>query len=180
MRTQKRLLYAGLLLLMLAAPMSAHAETSSEAVYVIPGNPNLKNEPVEVAPKGTAPPKGHPGPKPKTGKEAATATTTTTPAGEPESQESHEAQAAPPGDGGGNPPGGGGDPKEGASPKPVARSRIAGSTGPTQAEKRPIEVDSSAAGGGSSPVLPILIAVAVLAALSIGTVIYRGRTPQAG
>jgi len=169
-----RWLYAALLLLMLAAPMSAHAETSSEKVYD-PGNPNLKNEPVEVAPKGTAPPKGQPGPKPKTGKEAPT-----TPAGEPESQEGHEAQAATPG-GGGHPPGGGGDLKEGPSPKPVARSRSAESTGPTQAEKRPTEVHSSeSSGGGSSPVLPILIAVAVLAALSIGTVIYRGRTPQAG
>lgn len=33
----------------------------------------------------------------------------------------------------------------------------------------------SQAGGGSSPVLPILIAVAVLAALSIGAVLYRQR-----
>lgn len=33
----------------------------------------------------------------------------------------------------------------------------------------------SQAGGGSSPVLPILVAVAVLAALSIGAVLYRQR-----
>jgi hypothetical protein len=180
MRTQKRWLYAGLLLLMLAAPMSARAgKTSSEKVYVIPGNAGLENEPVEAAPKGTAPPKGHPGPKPMTGEEAR-AETNPTQVGEPESRERHEPQAATPGAGGGHPPGGGSDPKQGSSPKPTARSRSAGSTGPTQPEKRPTKVDSSGSGGGgSSPVAPILIAMAVLAALSIGTVIYRGRTPQA-
>jgi hypothetical protein len=179
MRMQKRWLCAGLLLLALAVPMSAQAETSSEKVYVIPGNLNLKNEPAGVTPKGTEPAKGHPGPKPKTGEEAP-GERTTRPAGEPESQESHVAHGATPGGGGGHPPGGGGDPKEGASPNPTDRPQDAESTGPTQAEKRPAKVDSSASGGGSSPVLPILIVVAILAALSIGTVIYRGRTPQAG
>jgi len=176
---QKRWLYAGFLLLALAAPMSARAETSSGAVYVTPGNQNLKNEPAGAAPKGTTPPEGQPRPKPKTGNEAPAATTTG-PAGEPEPREGHEAQAAAPGDGGGHPPGGGGNPEEGASPKPDARAKSAGGTGPTQAETRPTKVDSSASGGGgSSPVVPILIVVALLAALSIGTVIYRGRSPQA-
>ena len=34
---------------------------------------------------------------------------------------------------------------------------------------------ASASGGGSSPVVPILIAVVVLAAISIGVVLYRQR-----
>jgi cobalamin biosynthesis Mg chelatase CobN len=39
---------------------------------------------------------------------------------------------------------------------------------------------SSSNGGGSSPVVPILIAVAVLAAISIGVVLYRQRKGDSG
>ena len=49
-------------------------------------------------------------------------------------------------------------------------------------EERPVGGGNAAptdaiptSGGGSSPLIPVLIAVAVLAAISIGTVIYRGR-----
>jgi hypothetical protein len=38
----------------------------------------------------------------------------------------------------------------------------------------------SESGGGSSPVVPILIAVVVLAAISIGVVIYRQRKGGTG
>jgi cobalamin biosynthesis Mg chelatase CobN len=173
MRTQKRWLYAGLLLLAMAAPTGARAETSSEKVYVIPHNASLESVPAETAPKRTAPPKGHPGPRTKPSEEAPAATTTA-PAGEPESREDQEAKAAAPGEGGGHPPGSAGDPKEASSPKPTARSR-SGGTGQSQPEKGQTTIDAAQGGGGSSPVAPILIAVAVLAALSIGTVIYRGR-----
>ncbi len=39
---------------------------------------------------------------------------------------------------------------------------------------------SHSAGGGSSPIVPILIAVVVLAAISIGVVLYRQRKGDAG
>jgi len=168
MRLKNRWLYAGFLLLAMAAPMSARAETSSEKVYVIPSNPGIENEPVEAAPKATAPTTGHPGPKPKTGKEAPVETTPGS-EGEPGSKDHRPHPAT--GEGGGHPPGGGGGPKEGGSPKPSAHP---GSTGGKQSEGTPTRAVTGG-GGGSSPVVPILIVMAVLAALSIGTVIYRGR-----
>jgi hypothetical protein len=39
---------------------------------------------------------------------------------------------------------------------------------------------AGSSGGGSSPVVPILIAVAILAAISIGTVVYRHRRAEGG
>jgi cobalamin biosynthesis Mg chelatase CobN len=48
---------------------------------------------------------------------------------------------------------------------------------------QPLDVAPAAetdSGGGSSPLVPILIAVAVLAALSIGYFIYRQRRPGSG
>jgi hypothetical protein len=178
MRLQNRWMYAGFLLLALALaylPTIARAETASEAVYHL-ARPGAENEGVETAPKATAPPKKHPDPKPKAGGEVPTEPTTA-PGGEPESKERHKALPATPGESGGHPPGGGGGPREGASPKPSAHPESAGGKQP---EKTPTRAEAAEGDGGSSPVVPILIAMAVLAALSIGTVIYRGRTPQAG
>jgi len=169
---QKRWLYAGLLLLALPClPTSARANSVGDTYT--PEISTIESRPVESTPKTTAPPKGHPDPKPKTGEEAP-AETTTAPEGEAESQERHQNQTVAPG--GGHPPKGGGDPPQRATPKLTDSS---GQARPRPREGTSTPVEGAEGGGGSSPVLPILIAVAVLAALSIGTVIYRGRTPQA-
>jgi hypothetical protein len=169
MRLQKRWLYAGLLLLLMACPpMSASANSSGDSYH--PAMPSIESRGLETAPEATAPPKGHPDPKPKAG-EGAPTETTAVPEGEPESEERHRAHAVTPGDGGGHPPKGGGGHKESVSPQASARP---GSTGQTP-EKTPTRAVGAEGGGGSSPVVPILIAMAVLAALSIGTVLYRGR-----
>jgi cobalamin biosynthesis Mg chelatase CobN len=65
------------------------------------------------------------------------------------------------GGGNGNKPNGGG--QEGS----IAEGKEVGS--------KPVAHTSSAGSGGSSPVVPILIAVVVLAAISIGVVLYRQR-----
>jgi hypothetical protein len=83
--------------------------------------------------------------------------------GEPESEGSHKARVAP-GEAANRPPG--------AGPRPatdVSQRRLVAT---------PKAPDASSSGsGGSSPVVPILIAVAVLAALSVGVVLYRERKP---
>jgi hypothetical protein len=174
-------MYAGLLLLAVAwFPAGARAQTASEIVYPLAGA-GAHNEGIETPPPKTAPPARHhtTKPKPTTGEEAPAETpgAPSTPEEESESKEGHPAPATP-GDGGGHPPKGAGHPQEGGTPKPTSRARDAG---PTEPEAKPIKlVSAESEGGGSSPVVPILIVVAVLAALSIGTVIYRGRTPQAG
>ncbi len=84
----------------------------------------------------------------------------------------------PPANNGGGNPGdkgssGGGNPTSG-------KEGLEGSQaveGPTQQGKA---VSASDDGGGSSPLVPILIAVAVLAAISIGAVIYRQRRQDSG
>lgn len=68
------------------------------------------------------------------------------------------------GGGAGNKPnGGGGNGPEGS----IAQSKDLGGTAQG--------ANASNSGGGSSPVVPILIAVVVLAAISIGVVLYRQR-----
>jgi len=44
----------------------------------------------------------------------------------------------------------------------------------------PLETTSAESDDGSSPLVPILIAVAVLAAISVGTVLYRQRRGSDG
>ncbi|MBS1863910.1 MAG: hypothetical protein JSS68_19605 [Actinobacteria bacterium] len=99
--------------------------------------------------------------------------------GEPESKESEESHKSgatsnggsnnPPKSGGGE---GGGGPKSGNEAGAQSKDNIANS--------KPLPTESHASGGGSSPVVPILIAVAVLAAISIGVVLYRQRRSGAG
>jgi hypothetical protein len=97
--------------------------------------------------------------------------------------ESSQAGAAPggPRSGGNGPAGGGGKADRGGSEGHAPESAI----GPAEAvsPRRVPVVDRSPAGlapvsddGGSSPVLPIVVAVVVLAALSVGVVLRRGRT----
>jgi cobalamin biosynthesis Mg chelatase CobN len=52
--------------------------------------------------------------------------------------------------------------------------------GPSEATATPVSSQSTSSGGSSSPVVPILIAVVFLAAISIGVVIYRQRKGGTG
>jgi hypothetical protein len=95
-----------------------------------------------------------------------------------ESESKHSGAAGGSNTTGGNKPGGeGGNGKSEGSPSSEDKigngQEVATSTGvPASSE--------SNSGGGSSPVVPILIAVVVLAAISIGVVIYRQRKDGAG
>jgi cobalamin biosynthesis Mg chelatase CobN len=80
------------------------------------------------------------------------------------------------GNGGGNKPGGGGSKSEGSS---QSGNKIGGSQEVATSSGVPASSEASS-GGGSSPVVPILIAVVVLAAISIGVVLYRQRKDGAG
>ena len=77
---------------------------------------------------------------------------------------------------GGNPPTGGGgngnNPNGGAGGQTESGVSGAKSLGGTQ---QGANASNSSGGGSSSPVVPILIAVVVLAAISIGVVLYRQR-----
>lgn len=167
MRLRNRWLYAGFVLLALACvPTGARANSSGETY--VPEIPSVESEPVEATPKPTAPTKGHPRPKRFT-------ETTTAPAGETETKERRRTLGATPG-GGDRPPGNGRDRRDdGASKSPDSSGR----TVPVRHERPATGVETSTGGGGSSPVVPILVAMAVLAAASIGVVLYRGKTPRA-
>jgi cobalamin biosynthesis Mg chelatase CobN len=94
---------------------------------------------------------------------------------EPKSGEGHHSKVAPPAKGGNHP--GGGKPGHHAVAKhPATTHQGAGkSTSPKSEGPTTKGVPASASTGGSSPVLPILVAVVVLAAISIGIVVYRER-----
>jgi cobalamin biosynthesis Mg chelatase CobN len=72
----------------------------------------------------------------------------------------------------GNQAGGGGG-KQGGNGSPNAG-------GVDGAKPLPVESAPTSSSGGSSPLVPILIAVAVLAAISIGYFFYRQRRPGSG
>jgi hypothetical protein len=149
-------------------PHGARAETSSEQVYHL-APPSAKS----VGPTKTD---HHVTPaEPKPAKQSTKPATE--PQGEPESDERQRSTATTPNKGGDHPPGGDGGPGEGASPKPSDGS-AGTSMSPPPGGSTPSNTDTSEnqGGGGSSPVLPILIAVVVLAAVSIGVVLYRERT----
>jgi hypothetical protein len=170
MRPQARALVLALMAMALL-PTIARAESSSEMVYPLAGanvesiGP-LKTGKSEPTTEADAPGhKAHRHAQPSTGEEALERTAT-----EPEVR--HKARVAPPGNGFKHPPGG-----DGASPKaavgPGAKPRT--SVSPRRGVATPKQVEPAGGGGGSSPVVPILIAVAVLAALSISVVLYRER-----
>jgi len=71
-----------------------------------------------------------------------------------------------------NTPGGGGGPQGKA--EQGAKDAGQGAGGSVQAAV-PLETSSATTDDGSSPLVPILIAVAVLAAISVGAVLYRQR-----
>lgn len=87
------------------------------------------------------------------------------------SNESEKNPSTAGGGGGGNKPNGGG------GAKPEGGGAKEDNVAPSKAVATPA---SHSTGDSSSPVVPILIAVAVLAAISIGVVLYRQRKAGAG
>lgn len=156
--------------------MTARAEVSSEKVYPLalpgvhsePATPSKSDERTKTHPGHQGNPDADtPGPpgkgvEPEAGR-------ADEPDGDTEPAQRHRHADAAAGEAGGRPPGDGGRPGEGSSsPKE--------SVSPEAAEITPDKADTAdAGGGGSSPALPILIAMAVLAAASIGIVLYRDR-----
>jgi hypothetical protein len=176
-----RLLLVALPLLAVAllAPSAAFAAspcggTSAEITYC-PEVPTIESG---GTPKNHGKPpatNGHsePGTAPKT--EGQPVETTTEPGTESQTGEGHGSKVAPPTKGGNHP--GGGKPSDGiagghavADPGSSGKNVTAKSEGPTTKG-----VPASASSGGSSPVLPILVAIVILAAISIGVVVYRNR-----
>jgi outer membrane biosynthesis protein TonB len=187
LRNRSRYLTAALILALTALailPMTSEAETSSEIIYHTPGAPSLESHP-EAPRKPVPSTKSHsPAPhaatptphKPKA--EPETTEPSSEPEGEAETAHREKSKVAPAGKGGNRPPGGGSHHGQ----KPASKKQV----GTPQASETPSQLLTSSTGanasqaGGSSPVVPILIAMAVLAALSIGVVLYRERKGQAG
>jgi cobalamin biosynthesis Mg chelatase CobN len=96
------------------------------------------------------------------------------------SGESEETKSGGAPGGGNNNNGGGGD--SGNKPNSTGGGNGGGEAG--LGESKPVATEGgkpvSHSSGGSSPLVPILIAIAVLAAISIGAVIYRQRRQQGG
>jgi hypothetical protein len=156
-------------------PVIAGAETSSEKVYHLAA-PGVESTGPERGGQTTAPTRSHPGPGTTPGHHVATTgtageetgvATAPGPNGEPESRVRHRPRTVSPDEGGDHHAGGGGHPGGGSGNGPHAPG--ADGTGPTRTATSAID------GGGSSPVLPILIAAAVLAAISIAVAFYRER-----
>jgi hypothetical protein len=148
-------------------PIGARAETSNEKVYH-PAVPHVGGTTPEEGGDSAVPPKTSPKPHSTPGENADSTTTgdeqtPTEPEGEGESKTGHK-QGATPGGGGGDKPTGGASPNESQGPGPDGTGSIKHADG---------GVDT---GGGSSPVLPIVIAIVILAGISIGVVVYRERS----
>lgn len=102
---------------------------------------------------------------------------------EPEEEESssegHQKQGGAAAGGNGNPPTKSGG-EGGNSASKGGASKPEGSIGEKQKVTPVTNVAHTESSGGSSPVVPILIAVVVLAAISIGVVLYRQRKSGQG
>lgn len=167
-------------------PVLAHAESSSGTVYKVEGEvPSIESK----------------GSTEKSAKEKSATHHTTSnnapaegsavkngggesskePEGEAESEEGQKNSGGVTGAGGnGNPPTTGSG-QGGGSPKGGTSQPGGGSISPAKAlPKTQSGTNISESSGGSSPVVPILIAVAVLAAISIGVVLYRQRKSGQG
>jgi hypothetical protein len=150
-------------------PIGARAEASNEKVYKVPipkveGTTPEKGGDSAVPPKTS--PKSHSIPGESGDSTATGERTPTEPEAEGEPEAGHTQGTTPGGKGGDHHDGG--KPQGGASPNEGQRSQSDG-TGPSEPGTG---VDT---GGGSSPVVPILIAIGILAAVSIGVVVYRER-----
>jgi cobalamin biosynthesis Mg chelatase CobN len=158
-------------------PTIARAESSSDQVYHL-APPTLESKGPESAVESEAPYKNRPK-APTTPETPASATpragegaieeAPTARGDESGSTERHKQPAVSAGESGNYPSGGSGSGSSGASGE---------SPGVTTLTKPESSGDDGS--GGSSPVLPIVIAVVVLAAISIGVVLYRERRRGTG
>jgi cobalamin biosynthesis Mg chelatase CobN len=163
-------------------PVMAHAANSGEAVYT-PELPSIESEPTthSSSHKATHHQSSNSGQGEKAQATGSTAETTGGVGTESEKSEGHKSpgEGTSSNKGGGNPPTGGGG---GGGNKPSGGAGAKSNDGISAAK----EVGGTPAGhvtessGGSSPVVPILIAVVVLAAISIGVVLYRQRKSGQG
>jgi hypothetical protein len=165
------------LLALVLFPVAAHAEctTASCTTYEVESVPHVESTPKTGTHKSTKPHTSPNNPKAE-GSGATTGTgegnngeTGTEPGGEgqgPSKEGSSKEEGNPSTNGGGA--GGGGNSNGGNG----GGGQSGGGVGEAEAVSAGSPESSS---GGSSPVVPILIAVAVLAAISIGVVLYRQR-----
>jgi cobalamin biosynthesis Mg chelatase CobN len=160
------------LLAVAALPALAQAEDSSGIQY------ETEHFESGVKPKKKATPEGQSEAPAKVSK-APTQQASPQPSGGG-AEEAEEANA------GAAPNGGGGSGGGGSSPSGKAGSPSGGGNEASVSSEKPVagtqtgQPVSHSSGGGSSPLVPILIAVAVLAAISIGAVIYRQRRQGSG
>jgi cobalamin biosynthesis Mg chelatase CobN len=173
------------LLALVLFPVAAHAESSSGATYEVEV-PSIESKPSTGNSSGKSPTPHQGKNNAKAEGSGANETGGANKGGEPEaeegssgghkkkegsSSEEEEGKSSMGGGGnGGNKPGGGAN--AGGSEGSISESKDLGGT---QQGKNVAE-----ASGGSSPVVPILIAVVVLAAISIGVVLYRQRKSGQG
>jgi hypothetical protein len=185
MRLQSRPQYlTAALVLALAAlallPAFARAGGSAEITY-FGGPPTLESNPEAHANKPAPAAKSHgPGPSnasptpQKPTVEAKATEPPSEPEGEAETSHRERSKAAPPAKPGNRPPGASGHHGQKAGAKQPGGSPQA-SKSPSKGPKTTTGVNASDTSGGSSPVGPILIAMAILAALSIAVALYRDR-----
>jgi cobalamin biosynthesis Mg chelatase CobN len=167
-------------------PVLAHAETSAGATYtpVVPTAGGTKESPPKTT---TEKPATHNKTSNNAQAEGSAAKSGSTEKSvEPEEEGSGEGQGKSGGTGGGGgnshpPNNGGGGEGGGNSSKSGGASQSKDGIGNQKAvaHEQP-RANVSESSGGSSPVVPILIAVVVLAALSIGVVLYRQRKSGPG
>lgn len=156
--------------------MNAFAGESGETVYE-PEVPHIKTEKTSTTHKST-PTKHHStSNNPKAEGSAATGGTGES-SGEPEKSESGSEHKKSSGGAAAN--GGNNNPPKGGGGEGGGNAKGSTQEGVSPAKKVSSPVHTSKSSGGSSPVVPILIAVAVLAAISIGVVLYRQRKSGQG
>lgn len=171
------------LLALVLFPVAAHAEcsTSSCVTYEVEEAPTIAHE--STKPKKNQNSAGHDNSSNNAKAEGSGAhvgageSSGEPGAEEPESEETHHSSGGATSGGGNNPPKGGGG-GEGAKSKNSGGAK----SNEGVANGKPVATQTAghSSGGSSSPVVPILIAVAVLAAISIGVVLYRQRKSGAG
>jgi cobalamin biosynthesis Mg chelatase CobN len=165
-------------------PVLAHAETSAGATYT-PEVPSVETK--ETTPKTHTEksPATHHKSSNNAQAEGSVAgnggsESSVGPEEEAESEESQKSSGVAGNGGNSNPPRGGSG-EGGGSPKAGGTANSAdGISGAKAVANKNPGANVSEGSGGSSPVVPILIAVVVLAAISIGVVLYRQRKSGQG
>jgi cobalamin biosynthesis Mg chelatase CobN len=162
---------ASLLVVLAAAlaPTIAQAETSSEVTY-FGGRKSAENNPLEKTLNQQQKSTAHPKPKSDNETQATSPDGGTEPtAPRPEEKTTGKSKEHHPGAGAAHPGTGGGKPSGGAPTKQPSPTPTKSSSAPEPG------TNQISADGGSSPIVPILIAIGILAAASIGFVLYRER-----